>query len=71
MKIEKILSGKISLLFLMLVFISKIAVSQIDTTATAKKDSTATVKKDTTKPAEKKKKNQVGSLLMALLLLIN
>ena len=68
MKIEKILSGKISLLFLILVFISKIAVSQIDTTAKAKQDTTAkamldtiaTAKQDTTKPAEKKKKKSSG-----------
>lgn len=59
MKIQKILPSKTLLLFLMLVFISKIGVSQIDSTAKAKQDTivTATAKQDTTKPTEKKKKS--------------
>jgi len=49
MKTKHINLGKTSLVFLMLVFVSKIAVSQIDTTAAAKPDTTA--------PKEEKKKS--------------
>lgn len=51
--------SKISFLFLMIVFISKMAVSQVDTTASVKVDS-ATKMTEPTTTAEKKKKKSSG-----------